>query len=108
MGNKLQSIYNITEICCFRRTVKHKEIKCNGTEMESVKNIVNLFSSFFGTLIFGETFHDFYAFSSAAIVREMLIVFVWYIYRVPNDLDFPTGSDKAHCSVLGGVSCNNQ
>lgn len=36
--------------------------------MESVKNIVNLFSSFFGALIFGVMFHDFYAFSLAAIL----------------------------------------
>lgn len=76
--------------------------------MESVKNIVNLFSSFFGALIFGVMFHDFYAFSLAAIVWEMLVVFVWYIYRVHNNLDFPTGSDKAHCSILGGDSYNDQ
>lgn len=32
----------------FRHTVKYKEIKYSEAEMESVKNIINLFSFFLG------------------------------------------------------------
>ena len=48
-------------------------------------------------------FNDIYYFSLVAITSRVLIL--WYIYRVPTKLDFPTGSYKVNCSVLGGVSC---
>lgn len=64
----------------FRQTVKYKEIKCSEAEMESVKNIINLFSFLGLECYFWKMFHDFYAFSLVAIISEMPILFSYCIF----------------------------